>query len=260
MTDNRAKRAKARQLRADHAAGPRRRPPHDSCMCVSYLTASSGCQGVKAKPSVYLWARPAMSLGRRKASRRAGRAVPAASSSNRADVVTMPVRPPGSEPPPDVEPRWTAIDPNLLTVEIGLLLDYISGVPGHSLASGSRGRLPSGCSAYEEALTRYFAIDERMRRREPATPADVQFLLELRDYLNGQAEPATGATIAFSTLVIRNTPDDTKAKADVARAYPEWIPLAQALRRTMLRLQVGSLIITVAIAVIAAYAYVGNRM
>jgi hypothetical protein len=85
-------------------------------------------------------------------------------------------------------------------------------------------------------------------------------LLELRDYLNGQADPATGASIAFSTMVIRDAPEARKAKADAERAYPEWIPMARALRRTMFALQIGSLIITGVVAVLAAYAYVGSSL
>jgi hypothetical protein len=58
-------------------------------------------------------------------------------------------------------------------------------------------------------------------------------LLDLRDYLNSWAEPATGASIAFTTLVVRKSPEARKGKADAERAYPEWIQRARALSRAM---------------------------
>src|SRR5271169_5413583 len=107
------------------------------------------------------------------------------------------------------ESRSTALDPELLTAEISLLLD---------------------------ALSRYFPIDERVRGGEVLEPPDLQFLLELRDFLNSRAEPATGASIAFTTLVIRRLPEARKGKADAERACPEWVPMARALSRTMVGL------------------------
>jgi hypothetical protein len=161
----------------------------------------------------------------------------------------------GSKPD---QPRTSAIDPDLLSAEIGLLLDHISGLPGRSLSSVPNGRLPVGCDTYDQALARFFAIDDEVRKGEAPSPADLQFLLEMRDYLNGQASPATGATIAFSTLVIRKTPEAPNVKADAERAYPEWIPMARALRRTMATLQMMALLITLVVAALAAYAYVGS--
>src|SRR5512142_1975479 len=124
------------------------------------------------------------------------------------------------------ETRSTALDADLLTAEIGLLFDYLSGLPERVLTSHPHGQLPPGCANYDEALARYFAIDEKVRRGEDLISSDLQFLLELRDYLNSWAEPATGASIAFTTLVMRKSPEARKGKADAERAYPEWIALA----------------------------------
>ncbi len=156
------------------------------------------------------------------------------------------------------ESRSTALDPDLLTAEIGLLFDYLSGLPERTLTSGPHGPLPQSCATYDEALARYFPIDEKVRRGEAVAPSELQFLLELRDYLNSRAEPATGASIAFSTLVIRKSPEALKGKADAERAYPEWIPMARALSRTMMGLLFLAVIITLSIAVLAAYIYLGN--
>ena len=79
---------------------------------------------------------------KRTSRKRTPRAMPAASSSGRADVVTMSLPGTSRYTPPEDESRATAIDPNVLTVEIGLLLDYISGFPGRSLTSGSGRRPP----------------------------------------------------------------------------------------------------------------------
>jgi hypothetical protein len=115
------------------------------------------------------------------------------------------------------ESRSTAIDPDLLTAEIGLLLDYLSG--RRERTSTAR-PAPPGCATYNEALSRYFSTDEKVRRSENLQGSDLQFLLELRDYLNDLAAPTTGASIAFTTLVVRTSPQARKGKADAERAYP----------------------------------------
>ena len=156
------------------------------------------------------------------------------------------------------ERRSTALDPDLLTAEIGLLLDYLSGLPERILTPHQQGHLPLGCATYDEALARYFPIDEKVRRGETLPPSDLQFLLELRDYLNACAEPATGASIAFTTLVMRKLPEARKGKADAERAYPEWVPMARALSRTMMAMLCLAVFITLSIATLAAYIYLGN--
>ena len=110
------------------------------------------------------------------------------------------------------ESRSHALDPDLLTAEISLLLDYLSGLPERTLTTQPHAQLPPGCATYDEALARYFPIDEKVRRGETLPPSDLQFLLELRDYLNACAEPATGASIAFTTLVMRKLPDSPQGK------------------------------------------------
>ena len=156
------------------------------------------------------------------------------------------------------ESRSTALDPDLLTAEIGLLLDYLSGLPERILTSHPHGHLPPGCATYNEALARYFPIDEKVRRGETLPSSELQFLLELRDYLNSCAEPATGASIAFTTLVMRKSPEARKGKADAERAYPEWVQTARALSRAMVVMLCLAVIITLSIAALAAYIYLGN--
>ena len=83
-------------------------------------------------------------------------------------------------------------------------------------------------------------------------------MLDLRDYLNSWAEPATGASIAFTTLVVRKSPEARKGKADAERAYPEWIQPARGLRRAMVVLLHLAVVITLSIAALAAYIYFGS--
>src|SRR4029077_11474183 len=52
------------------------------------------------------------------------------------------------------EPRSTRLVPDLLTSEISLLLDYLSGLPERILTSHPRGHLPPGCETYSDALSR----------------------------------------------------------------------------------------------------------
>jgi hypothetical protein len=156
------------------------------------------------------------------------------------------------------ESRSTALDPDLLTAEISLLLDYLSSLPERILTSHSHVHLPLGCKTYDDALARYFPIDEKVRRGETLMSPDIQFLLDLRDYLNSWAEPASGASIAFTTLVVRKSPEARKGKADAERAYPEWIRPARALRIAMMAMLLSAVGIIITIAVLAAVIYLGN--
>jgi hypothetical protein len=156
------------------------------------------------------------------------------------------------------EPRSTALDPDLLTAEISLLLDYLSSLPERILTSHSHVHLPSGCETYDEVLAHYFPIDEKVRRGETLTSSEIQFLLDLRDYLNSWAEPATGASIAFTMLVVRKSPEARKGKADAERAYPEWIRPARFLSITMTAMSGLAVTITLVIAALAAYIYLGS--
>jgi len=156
------------------------------------------------------------------------------------------------------EPRSTALDPDLLTAEISLLLDYLSSLPERILTSHSHVHLPSGCETYDEVLAHYFPIDEKVRRGETLASSEIQFLLDLRDYLNSWAEPATGASIAFTMLVVRKSPEARKGKADAERAYPEWIRPARFLSITMTAMSGLAVTITLVIAALAAYIYLGS--
>ena len=63
-------------------------------------------------------------------------------------------------------PRSTALDPDLLTSEIGLLLDHLSGRREPMTVARQQGQMPLGCATYDDALSRYFSIDEKVRRGE----------------------------------------------------------------------------------------------
>ena len=93
------------------------------------------------------------------------------------------------------EPRSTALDPDLLTAEIGLLLDYLSGLPERILTSPQHGHLPPGCATYDEALARYFPIDEKVRRGETLPPSDLAAQSNSKRTLgifgSGDARPVT---------------------------------------------------------------------
>ena len=57
---------------------------------------------------------------------------------------------------------------------------------------------------------------------------------------------------------IRKSPEARKGKADAERAYPEWIPPARSLSRSMTIMSFLAVIITLVIATLAAYIYFGN--
>jgi len=57
---------------------------------------------------------------------------------------------------------------------------------------------------------------------------------------------------------MRKLPEARKGKADAERAYPEWVPMARALSRAMMVMLCLAVIITLSIATLAAYIYLGN--
>ena len=83
--------------------------------------------------------------------------------------------------------RSDALDPDLLTAEIGLLLDYLSGLPERTLTT----QLARTSPARLGITMRLYAIFP-YRREGPSrgnlASSDIQFLLELRDYLNSWAD------------------------------------------------------------------------
>lgn len=153
----------------------------------------------------------------------------------------------------------TALDRELLIPEISLLLEFISGRPNRTLGITSPTTLPGGCGTHEDALKKYLEISSKDHNPSgQITTDDVQFLLAMRDYLNWIAAPASGSTIAFSTLVTRKTPVARKGLGDAELAYPEWSLLARSLRRWMAFLQASAVVVTLVIAALAAYVYWGN--
>ena len=89
-------------------------------------------------------------------------------------------------------------------------------------------------------------------------PGELTFLVELRDYLNSAASPATGSTIAFSTFV-SDRAGGFRAE-DARKAYPGYRTLARQLRWFVTTISFLALLSTVVLAGLAAYVYWGNAI
>src|SRR5271166_990224 len=145
---------------------------------------------------------------------------------------------------------------NREAAKVYLLLDFLSGRAGkslrptqeeqaHALIDRQSRPNPLGddddkqCAAIEADLydpTRL--VLRAMRISNPITPsdqtfhADATFLMRARDMLNARAAPATGATIAFTSLVIAQSsagePGTQHVSEFAERAYPQFKQSARA--------------------------------
>ena len=136
---------------------------------------------------------------------------------------------------------------NRETAEVYLLLDFLSGRADRSLRPTQEERArtlldqqnnPNTAETMEDRwratieedlseptrlVLRTMRIQYPLEQENPQFQADAAFLMRARDVLNIRASPATGATIAFTSLVSANTRanDRTEQLADFAdRAYP----------------------------------------
>ena len=90
----------------------------------------------------------------------------------------------------------------------------------------------------------------------PLSAGDMRFLVEFRDYINSAAYPASGGTIAFSTLVS----DAGQWSSDARVAYPAYRLLASRLRASLRTLRISAMLGTLSVAILGAYVYWGNAV
>jgi hypothetical protein len=177
---------------------------------------------------------------------------------------------------------------NREAAEVYLLLDFLSGRADRSMRPTEEERLRclvdrhdrnggAGADADEQRTeietdlcdpTRL--ILRTMRIKYPIEPADQRFqadaafLMRARDVLNTRAAPATGLTVAFTSMVAGQSHDGQDGAEGIAqfaeRAYPQYRHLAHELARSvtwMLR----SLLVFLALALaVSAYAAWGKVM
>jgi hypothetical protein len=170
----------------------------------------------------------------------------------------------------------TQINASALIAEINLLLDFISGRSDRTLGGGQQLRMPDQYTDYGAMLNTFFDIRSRASQSPAASntqlppsasvahgnaaveAADLRFLVEFRDYLNSAASPASGSTIAFSTLVSDRAAGHRMI--DARLAYPGYSTLAWRLRAFVVGMCAVSLLVTVLVALMGAYVYWGNAI
>jgi hypothetical protein len=173
---------------------------------------------------------------------------------------------------------------NREAAEVYLLLDFLSGRADRSLRPTQeelartlldRQVRPSAQGAADDAqrmeieddlsdptrlVLRTMRIKYPLEQADKTFQADATFLVRARDVLNTRAWPATGATIAFTTLVFAYSPtarQDIETTAEFAeRAYPQFrLParsLASSIKLTLASL-VGVLILALAVSAYTAW-------
>jgi hypothetical protein len=150
---------------------------------------------------------------------------------------------------------------NREAAEVYLLLDFLSGRADRSLrptqeelartlldrqvrptAEGAaedeqRAEIEDDLSDPTRLVLRTMRIKYPLEQADRTFQADATFLVRARDVLNTRAWPATGATIAFTTLVFAYSPtgkQEIETTAEFAeRAYPQFKRPAQALARSI---------------------------
>ena len=176
---------------------------------------------------------------------------------------------------------------NREVTEVYLLLDYLSGRADRSLRptqeeqarafldqrgvadssttphDAERARIEADLADPTKLVLRTMAIRYPLKQEDARFAADAAFLLRARDVLNTRAAPATGATIAYTSLVCDRGAHDTGGErvTDFAkRAYPQF----EGSARTLARFVDGFLVLLVAVLIAAlalsAYAAWGKIM
>jgi hypothetical protein len=176
---------------------------------------------------------------------------------------------------------------NRETAEVYLLLDFLSGRADRSLrptqeeraralldqqnhpnaADTQEGRwradIEGDLSEPTRLVLRTMRIQYPLEQENPQFQADAAFLMRARDVLNTRASPATGATIAFTSLVSASAHGSqlTEHVADFAeRAYPQYRSSARALSGSVTWMLRGLMVVLISALVVSGYTAWGKVM
>ncbi len=112
-------------------------------------------------------------------------------------------------------------------------------------------------------VLRAMRIQYPLEQQNPKFQADAAFLMRARDVLNTRASPATGATIAFTSLLAAGLPADQRSAqlSDFAeRAYPQFRTPASALASSVTWTLRGLIVVLVAALLVSGYTAWGKVM
>jgi hypothetical protein len=123
-----------------------------------------------------------------------------------------------------------------LISEVQLLLDFVSGLPAHSLRDLEIGNLElpqePGAAAPPHSLKAGAVVMgvehlvDQLKRGTDLSPADITFLRLTKDALVHMTAPATGMSIAYTTMVL-GTRKNLFRMARAAQAYPGLVNAAR---------------------------------
>jgi len=176
---------------------------------------------------------------------------------------------------------------NRETAEVYLLLDFLSGRADRSLRPTQEERartlldqqnhpntvdtkegrwradIDDDLSEPTRLVLRTMRIQYPLEQENPQFQADAAFLMRARDVLNTRASPATGATIAFTSLVSAGSHGGQLAEhaADFAeRAYPQYRASARALAGSVTWMLRGLMVVLISALVVSGYTAWGKVM
>ena len=195
--------------------------------------------------------------------------------------------------PSSTVPTTDATDERLVflrreAAEVYLLLDFLSGRADRSLRptpeeqarslldnqnprqlpdtplEAERAKIENDLADPTRLVQRTMGISYPLDKGSKTFESDATFLLRARDVLNSRATPATGATIAFTTLVFlhsrRGAAPTTHLSDFARRAYPAFSQAARRLTRFIDLTSWGLAIVLVVALFISGYAAWGKVM
>jgi hypothetical protein len=176
---------------------------------------------------------------------------------------------------------------NRETAEVYLLLDFLSGRADRSLRPTQeerartlldqqnhpntnntnedqwRAAIEDDLSEPTRLVLRTMRIQYPLEQENPLFQADAAFLMRARDVLNTRASPATGATIAFTSLVAASSHgrQPSEQLADFAeRAYPQYRTSARALAGSVTWMLRGLMVVLILALAASGYTAWGKVM
>lgn len=173
------------------------------------------------------------------------------------------------------KPKGRSRDPTVFVLlrelsEVHLLLDNISANPNTTVADVAPVPLPEelGPGWIEKICEISWPPDGSTEERAE----DAALLIRAKDYLNRLSHPASGSTIAFTTLVTQGAAEHKKLEAEgevlgtrpptrsslAQSAYPDLVSKAAGFRRWMTVISAGLLFVLIMTCLLSWYTAYGN--
>jgi hypothetical protein len=172
-------------------------------------------------------------------------------------------------------PRGRSRDPTVFVLlrelsEVHLLLDNISANPNTTISDPPPVALPDELG--KDWIERVCQISWPPDGSTEERAEDAALLIRAKDYLNRLSHPASGSTIAFTTLVTQGDAERKKLEAEgddissrpptrsslAQAAYPDLVAKAAGFRRWMTVISGGLLVVLIVTCILSWYTAYGN--